>query len=276
MTTRGGAPQSPARIGGHGVLAADWHTHTDFSDGTDGLPDVVRAAGRAGLRTLCVTDHVRRGTRWLPEYTRAVREADRGAGPLRVVCGVEAKMLDIAGRLDLPGDLTGVQHVAVADHRFPLPGGPADPGDVRERLAHGLLTAEQALEALTDATVAALHAVPAGRTRHLAHLFSILPKAGLREEDVGARRLARIAEACRRTGAAVEANEKWCCPGPATLAALHGHGVRLIAGSDAHTAAAVGAWTYAATVLDPSGTASRQTCAQAPPGPAAPRGRRRR
>ncbi|MEU0741580.1 PHP domain-containing protein [Streptomyces sp. NPDC006134] len=230
-------------------LAEDFHTHTAFSDGRDSLDAMVRAAAGAGLRTLYVTDHVRRDTRWLPEYTRAVREAARRAAPLRVVCGVEVKILDTAGRLDLPPDLTGVRHVAVADHRFPLPGGPAAPGEVRDLLAAGELGPEQALDALTEATVAAVHSVPASCTRHLAHLFSVLPKAGLSEDAVGPERLARIAAACRETGTAVEANEKWRCPGPAALAALRRHGVHLVAGSDAHTAEAVGAWSYAASVL---------------------------
>jgi putative hydrolase len=235
------------------VLAADHHTHTSFSDGHDSLEEMVHAATAGGLRTLYVTDHVRRDTEWLPAYTAAVREAAGRAGPLTVVCGVETKILDTAGRLDLPEDLTGVRHLAVADHRFPLPDGPAHPADVAGMLADGRLTPEAALDALTDATAAALHAVPAGRTAHLAHLFSVLPKSGLDERAVGRARLARIAEACLATGSAVEVNEKWRCPSPGMVRVLRRLGVRMVAGSDAHTAAAVGKWEYVTHVLEEDG-----------------------
>ncbi|MDN3254836.1 PHP domain-containing protein [Streptomyces sp. MA25(2023)] len=244
MTGGGGGPGP-----GGAALSVDHHTHTSFSDGRDSLREVVSAAEARGLRALYVTDHVRRDTDWLPSYTAAVREAADRAGRLTVVCGVETKMLDTAGRLDVPDDLTGVTHLAIADHRFPLPDGPSLPEEVAEMLADGRLTSEAALDALTAATTAALHSVPAGRTAHLAHLFSVLPKSGLDEAAMGRARLTRIAEACRATGSAVEVNEKWRCPSPGTVRVLRGLGVRMVAGSDAHTAAAVGAWAYVAEVL---------------------------
>ncbi|WP_369179228.1 PHP domain-containing protein [Streptomyces mutabilis] len=245
MTGGGGGPGP-----GGAALSADHHTRTSFSDGRDSLREVVPAAEARGLRALYVTDHVRRDTDWLPSYTAAVREAADRAGRLTVVCGVETKILDTTGRLD---DLTGVTLLAIADHRFPLPDGPVLPEGVAEMLADGRLTSESALDALTAATTAALHSVPAGRTAHLAHLFSVLPKSGLDEAAVGRARLTRVAEACRATGSAVEVNEKWRCPSPGTVRVLRGLGVRMVAGSDAHTAAAVGAWAYVAEVLGDGG-----------------------
>ncbi|MFC7981569.1 PHP domain-containing protein [Streptomyces sp. NPDC057336] len=251
---RGGSGPGAGGSGPDGaVLSADHHTHTSFSDGRDSLREVVRAAADGGLHTLYVTDHVRRDTGWLPSYTAAVREAAGRAGRLTVVCGVETKILDTSGRLDVPDDLTGVAHLAIADHRFPLPDGPARPGEVAGLIADGRLTPDAALDALTDATTAALRSVPAGRTAHLAHLFSVLPKSGLDERAVGRARLIRIAAACRATGSAVEVNEKWRCPRPETVRTLRGLGVRMVAGSDAHTAAAVGAWAYVAEVLGGEG-----------------------
>ncbi|WP_185992733.1 PHP domain-containing protein [Streptomyces sp. 130] len=231
------------------MLRVDHHTHSTFSDGRSTVLDMVRAAAAAGLRTLYVTDHVRRDTDWLPEYTAAVRAAAAQAGPLTVVCGVEAKILDTEGRLDLPADLTGVEHVAIADHRFPTPEGPVAPAEIADLLAGSRIRSDDALDAVTEAIVAAVHQVPTGLSAHLAHLFSVLPKAGLDERAVGAARLGRIAAACRRTDTAVEINEKWRCPSAATAGVLRDLGVRLVAGSDAHIAADIGAWDFAAQVL---------------------------
>ncbi|MFJ8930056.1 PHP domain-containing protein [Streptomyces sp. NPDC102364] len=257
----------------HPLLGSDLHTHTDFSDGHDPLDRVVAAAEAAGLRTLVVTDHVRADTSYLPEYVAAVRAA-RNHTRVRLVCGVEAKIMDTEGRIDLPDDLTGIDHIAIADHRFPLPEGPAHPGEVRERIEAGTLTPAEALDHLLTATTRAVARVPAGRTAHLAHLFSVLPKAGLDESALegsalneraldgsalnerapdgsalDATHLAPLARACRQHNVAVELNEKWRCPTPRTAALLARAGVRLAAGSDAHHADAVGVFPWVAQAL---------------------------
>ncbi|MGW1227001.1 PHP domain-containing protein [Streptomyces sp. NPDC001478] len=232
----------------HPALRTDLHTHTDFSDGRDPLDRVVAAAESAGLDTLVLTDHVRADTAYLPRYVAAVRAA-RTTTPVRLVCGVEAKIMDTSGRIDLPDDLSGIEHIAVADHRFPLPDGPAHPRAVRDLLDAGTLTPRDALEHLVRATTRAVGRIPAGRSAHLAHLFSVLPKTGLDESAVDAALLAPLAHACRTHGVTVELNEKWRCPAPRTAALLARAGVTLGAGSDAHRADAVGAFDWVAAAL---------------------------
>ncbi|MEU5216534.1 PHP domain-containing protein [Streptomyces sp. NPDC020807] len=226
----------------------DLHTHTDFSDGHDTLDAVIRAAVDAGLDTLVVTDHVRVDTTYLPVYVAAV-DAARATAPLTLVCGVEAKILDTAGRIDLPEDLTGIEHVALADHRFPLPDGPAHPDTVRALLDEGRLSADEALAMLVLATARAVERVPAGRTAHVAHLFSVLPKVGLDETTVDASLLEPLVRACRARDVAVELNEKWRCPSVRTARLLHRAGVRLGTGSDAHRAEAVGRFPWVSAAL---------------------------
>ncbi|MGW6412886.1 PHP domain-containing protein [Streptomyces vinaceus] len=230
------------------VLRTDLHTHTDFSDGHDPLERVVAAAESAGLDTLVLTDHVRSDTTYLPQYTAAVRAA-RATTRVTLVCGVEAKIMNTDGHLDLPDDLTGVEHIALADHRFPLPDGPAHPEEIRSLLNAGTLTSAAVLRMLVAATTRAVEAVPGRRTAHLAHLFSILPKCGLAEDAVDAGLIAPLARACRQRGVAVELNEKWRCPSPRTAALLAHAGVRLGAGSDAHRAEAVGAFGWVTGAL---------------------------
>jgi putative hydrolase len=50
----------------------DFHVHSTFSDGASTLADNVRVARERRLRTLCLVDHVRAGTSWLPDFARAV------------------------------------------------------------------------------------------------------------------------------------------------------------------------------------------------------------
>lgn len=234
-------------------LGGDLHTHTTFSDGRGAPADTVAAAVAAGLAEVGISDHVRADTDWLPAYTAAVRQlADRSPLPLR--CGVEAKILDTAGRIDLPAGLDGVEYVLLADHRVPLAGGPAHPADVRAALGAGTTTAAEVVESVLTASIRALAAAP--RPAGLAHLFSVLPKAGLTEADVPDDAVRALARACRSAGAWVEVNEKWRCPSPRVLRLLHAEGVPLRGGSDAHAPDAVGRWSYAREVaaeLEPAG-----------------------
>ena len=71
-----------------------------------------------------VTDHVRAGSTWVPQYVTEISRV-RSLGSLEVVCGVEAKILDVKGTVDLPSDLRGIEQVVVSDHQFPTRGGPA-------------------------------------------------------------------------------------------------------------------------------------------------------
>ena len=59
----------------------DFHVHSTFSDdAVSTLAENVRAARERGLRTLCLVDHVRRDTAWVPEFTAAVARLPGPAG----------------------------------------------------------------------------------------------------------------------------------------------------------------------------------------------------
>ena len=160
---------------------------------------------------------------------------------------MEAKILDTAGRLDLPATLTGVEYVLIADHQVPLPGGPAPPAEVRDAVATGRLSVPAVVEHLVAATIAAVAGCP--RPVGLAHLFSVLPKIGLSDQDVPDEAVRVLARACRGAGAWVELNEKWRCPSVRVARLLHEQGVALCGGSDAHDPGPVGRWAHAQDVL---------------------------
>jgi putative hydrolase len=223
----------------HLALDEDFHVHSTFSDGASTLAENVQAARELGLRTLCLVDHVRRDTTWVPEFAAAVQPFRHSPG-LRVLAGVEAKILDASGRLDVPPDLARSQDidlVLIADHQFPGETGPVHPDQVRAAIADGGMTAAEAIERLCRATANALH--PGAL---LAHLFSLLPKIGLDEAMVPAGLLAGLAGQVADAGVLVEVNEKWSCPSARTVAALADAGVSLVAGSDSHHRRDVGVY----------------------------------
>ena len=117
-------------------LGTDWHTHTTATDGAATPREMVDAAAAAGLHRLHLTDHVRAGSTWLPEYVAEVTRLRSGT-PVEVVCGVEATILDVKGAVDLPPDLRGVEQVAVSDHPFPTRSGPVNPEEMRRRIESG-------------------------------------------------------------------------------------------------------------------------------------------
>jgi putative hydrolase len=253
-----------------GLGRVDLHTHSTWTDGADDLAAMVAAAQAAGLAVLGCSDHVRADSDWVADYVAVVQDlaqqtARRSDGALSLRCGVETKILDTAGRLDLPALPAGVQYLVVSDHQFPGPRGPVPPRVVADSLERGQVGVGEVVEHLLGATAAAVRSAPLPVV--VGHLFSILPKLGLTEADVSTALLADLADACRATGALVEVNEKWSCPSGAVLRQLQAAGVGLVTGSDAHAVDQVGRREHLEQVVrvldvallgEPAGVPARQ------------------
>lgn len=242
-------PRGAELPGGADVLRGDWHVHSTFSDDARStLAENIAAASAVGLEQLRLIDHVRASTTWVPEFLAAVAAEPVPAG-LTVFTGVEAKLLDASGAVDIPAGLVvgagGVDAIVIGDHQFPGTDGPWSPETTRAKLADGL-AAEDALDLLVTASIRAMERTPAAQ---LAHWFSILPKVGLAEDQLGAERLAAWAATAAATGTIVEVNEKWGCPSPEAVAALLTAGARIVASTDSHDAADVGRYDRVKTVL---------------------------
>ena len=230
----------------HALLRGDHHVHSTFSDdAVSTLAQNVEAAAAAGLTTLRLVDHVRQGTTWVPEYLAAVR-ALRVPDGLAVLTGVEAKILDAAGTLDIPTLPDGIDRILIADHQFPGAAGPLGPSAVRERIAAGWAT-DDVLDQLVEALVATMRRYPGNQ---LAHCFSILPKIGLSEDDLGPERTEAWARAAAETDTLVEVNEKWGCPGVPALTALRRVGGEIVASTDSHDASEVGRYSRVIALVD--------------------------
>lgn len=231
------------------ILRGDHHVHSTFSDDAVSTPqENVDAALAAGLDTLRIVDHVRRDTAWVPEYVAAIR-ALRVPDGLTVLTGVEAKILDRRGTLDIPTLPEGIDRILIADHQFPGADGPLGPTAVRERMADGWASAD----VLDDFIAGVTGAMEKHPGNQLAHCFSLLRKIGLTEHDLGPERLRAWAETAARTGTLVEVNEKWGCPEPASLAALRAAGAEVVASTDSHVATDVGRYDRVRRLLDEEG-----------------------
>jgi putative hydrolase len=117
---------------------------------------------------------------------------------------------------------------------------------VRERIADGWGT-EDVLDQFIAALISSMQRHPGNQ---LAHCFSILPKIGLSEDDLGQDRVSAWAKAAAETDTMVEVNEKWGCPGIPLLDALRDAGAEIVASTDSHIARDVGRYARVSEMLD--------------------------
>jgi putative hydrolase len=226
-------------------LREDRHVHSRFSDGEGTLAQNIAAAEALGLQALTCVDHVRVSTDWVPAYVEAVRDA-RASTAIRLDCGIEAKLLDTDGALDLPPEIEGVDAIYAADHQVPLADGPHHPREIRAEIESGARDAAAVIEAIVNSTAAAARRYP---RVVIAHLFSVLPKVGLSERDVPPELVQRLAAACAESGACVEISERWHCPSAQTLRPFLEHGVTVLVSTDSHSSETIGRYEYCADVV---------------------------
>jgi putative hydrolase len=223
----------------------DMHVHSTFSDGANSLEENVAEAESLGLHALGCVDHVRSDTGWVPAYAAAVA-ALRERTAVRLQCGIEAKLLDTAGGLDLPLPCPGVDAIYAADHQVPLADGPHHPREVRAALEAGEVSGPEIVSAIVTSTAAA---VQSHDGVVIAHFFSILPKVGLEEADVATAPLDDLARTAAASGARIEISERWRCPSARTLLPFVEHRVPILLSTDSHRRETIGRYEHCADVL---------------------------
>ncbi len=230
----------------HVDLREDHHIHSTFSDGKGTLQSNLDAGLAAGMHTLGFVDHARIDTAWLPDYIEAVRAVAKRA-PITITCGVEVKILDTSGDIDVPDDARMVDRLVIADHQMPLEDGVHHPAAIRTDIEEGHRDGAEVIAGLLESTAQAARRNP-GST--LAHLFSVLPKCGLDEAMVSDAQIEALGRVLAAADVSVELSERWQCPGPTALAILHRTGTRLIASTDSHRSETIGQYDWVRDTLD--------------------------
>lgn len=91
------------------ILTADYHTHTPYSHGKDTVLQNARAAEKAGLKEIGITDHgfnhllfgLKRKN--LPDLRAEIEEAEKLTG-VKVLMGMESNLISVDGDTDMRFD----------------------------------------------------------------------------------------------------------------------------------------------------------------------------
>ena len=225
-------------------ITEDMHIHSTFSDGKGTVEENLTQAVDVGLRRVTCVDHVRRDTAWLDEYVHHVR-ALRPHFALDIQVGIEAKILDETGTLDMPERIVGVDRIYVADHRLPYGQTCITPRQGRELMAAQIASPARLVRGVINGTRNAMLRHPKVT---IAHLFSILPKLRLRESMVPDAWIAELARVARKRDAWLEIDERWRCPSHRVVNIFRAHGVPIVFSTDSHTPETIGEYKYAALI----------------------------
>lgn len=86
-------------------LNIEYHMHTNQTDGKDSIEKMLRAASDKGIRQLAFTEHIRADSSWFDEFKARVKQAAELYPDIDVLIGVETKVIDLQGDLDISVDV---------------------------------------------------------------------------------------------------------------------------------------------------------------------------
>jgi histidinol phosphatase-like PHP family hydrolase len=206
------------------MMRMDVHIHSEYSDGEDTIDEIVQKAIELRLQAVGIVDHVRADTRWVKCFSDEIHAIQRKhSGRILILCGVEAKCLDLKGNLDMPHDSDClVDFVVGSIHRIP-----SEDGFVKR----------SEFAASSDSIIRYWQASSTSMLRNpkvslWAHPGAILSDNGIEVPEEVARYVASVAFNSMKF---VEKNVKHSAPRGCLLDAFRKYGVNLIPGSDSHS-----------------------------------------
>jgi|LSQX01.2.fsa_nt_gb putative hydrolase len=107
------------------MIPMDMHLHSNYSDGKNSIEEMVCASIALGLKRICFTDHVWKTSEWLDAYFDEIdRCRIKYESKIDVMGGVEAKLLNTDGELDVANDVYDRRvRIVGAMHRIPIGNG---------------------------------------------------------------------------------------------------------------------------------------------------------
>ncbi len=99
----------------------DYHVHSSYNDHSASdltIKNAIDRAEKIGLRTMAVTEHIRRTSAWVPQYLEELRTFGKSS-KVNVISGFEAKILS-DGSIDCLEKYSG-KHMIVASFHTSYP-----------------------------------------------------------------------------------------------------------------------------------------------------------
>lgn len=111
-------------------LNRDYQIHTRWTDGQHTPVEIIGAAQKMGMGSIAFTEHIRRESDYFPRFFAQLDDL-RSKSPLEVLIGVETKVIDINGNLDISvSDYDLAEIVLGSVHRIPYEGTWVHPRDL--------------------------------------------------------------------------------------------------------------------------------------------------
>jgi|SRR3989344_3067051 len=203
----------------------DLHLHSNFSDGENSLEEMMQSAISLGYTKIAFTDHVRIETMWLQEYVKEIKRLQgKYKKEIEILAGVEAKVINLKGELDLPPDFPEEINLILASfHRMPK----------GERI---YFTPEEILAdkktVLEYWSKAMLNVLKNPKADIIAHPTSFLDKYAIILPETLKQ---KISQEAKLNNKIFEINLKYHCPDEEFISILKEHNVKLSYGSDSHS-----------------------------------------
>lgn len=202
----------------------DLHIHSNFSDGTNAPEEIVESAINLGYNIIGITDHVRRDSLWVESFvTELGRLKDKHNNEIKILCCIEAKVIDTEGNIDAQAKwFPLVDLVFAAFHAIPTDNGFMTEGEIVNNHRIALNFWFQGMLRVLKNPLVHVIAHPEAILKN----YNIRIPRNIKEE---------IAVAARISPKIFEINGKYNVPDAEFLDLLKTNKVKLIFGSDSHS-----------------------------------------
>lgn len=102
-------------------LKKDYHVHSNYNDHSPrelSIEKVTTYAEKINLKTLAITEHVRKSSDWIPRYLEEIDRVISSGIKITIISGFEAKILK-DGTVDFPSEYEGFFLIASFHTIFP-------------------------------------------------------------------------------------------------------------------------------------------------------------
>lgn len=98
----------------------DYHMHSDYVDGRNTISEMCARAVQNGLKTIAITEHVRRKLTYsFDDYVEEIKRA-REKSEIEILIGCETKIMDVEGNIDITDNIVRkCDIVLISFHGFP-------------------------------------------------------------------------------------------------------------------------------------------------------------